>query len=509
MAIPIADRATGWTGTILTAPGGTRPPPGGLALQDLRHDQHNFARDIRMIGVRLKLEQVDRAGSVTATRSVFLPLSNPPFTVGPITVLTPAVPTMPGASTLSYLREADEALQFGSYFRDGSGNYVGYGVRCDYTLPASWFTANAANCEVSELVISQRFLFSRYGVSPPHEPGGVLQAARCHPMARFEYRANQAVDRTQTYYRIASIRFDYRLHLYIDASDTAPTATASTGSNQAGLFADEEVANPVTGLGAVVRIGAAASRTAFSAIEKPLVCEVSALGLWEGSPMIGPRSIYAPLGAMHCWDNIHWWGFRGTGAPLISAPGAFHAAHVHWRWGGAGSALRRTIPEIDTSGAPTVAQTHPWGHATRTLVDPDAWIQTIRVGVAKNDPSLDPTRSGVSLDSLSPEDWRTLFSSLRGTPERIEAGGDIVLWYSSEVHRSTTFPGRYTFAIFPQQVAAATTLFTGAAGTVFLHGIFFAHNPELGGFGVGTRDPQHYPRSAGTIRSSPTWVRQP
>jgi hypothetical protein len=194
---------------------------------------------------------------------------------------------------------------------------------------------------------------------------------------------------------------------------------------------------------------------------------------------------------------------------MISAPGAFHAAHVHWRWGGAGSAVRGTIPEIDTSGAPTVAQDHPWGHATRTLVDPDAWIQTIRVAVTKNDPSLDPSRSGVTLDSLSREDWPTLFSSLRATPASIESGEDLVLWYSTEVHRSTDFPGQYTFAIFPQRVAAATTLYTRPAGTVFIHGIFFAHNAELSGFGVGTRDPQYYARSAATIRSSPAWARQP
>ena len=509
MTIAIADRATGWTGTILTGTGGTAPPAGGLALQDLRHDQHNFARDVRMIGIRLKLEQVDPSGTVTTTRSVFLPLSNPPFTVGAITILTPAVPAAPATSTLTYLREADEALQFRSYFRDSTGNYIGYGVRCDYTLPASWFTTNAANCEVSGLLISQRFLFSRYGLSPRHEPGGVLQAARCHPMTRFEYTANPAVDKTQAYYRIASLRFDYRLHLYVDSSFTAPTATTPTAPQQAGLFADEDVANPVTGLGAVARITAAASRTAFSAVEKPLVCEVAATGLSEGCPLIGPRTIYAPTGATHCWDNTHWWGFRGTGAPMISAPGGFHAAHMHWRWGGAGSALRATIPEIDTSGAPTVAQDHPWGRAIRTLVDPDVWIQTIRVAVTKNDPALDPTRSGVTLDSLSREDWPTLFSSVRPTPDSIEAGGDLVLWYSTEVHRSTDFPGRYSFAIFPQRLAAATTLFTRTAGTVFVHGMFFAHNPEIGGFGVGTRDPQHYPRTAATIRSSPTWVRQP
>jgi hypothetical protein len=32
------------------------------------------------------------------------------------------------------------------------------------------------------------------------------------------------------------------------------------------------------------------------------------------------------------WDNIHWWGgYKKFHIP--SAPEAFHAAHLHWRWG--------------------------------------------------------------------------------------------------------------------------------------------------------------------------------
>jgi hypothetical protein len=512
MSIAIADAATSWTGTILTDATNTRPPAGGLVLQDLRHDQHNFARDIRAIGIRLKIQRITPPDTVSSTISLFLELSDPPFTVSTISTLTPQPVSLPimGGLTAQFLREAYEALQFRTYFQDASGNYVGYGVRADYTLPASWFSTNYPNCEMAGLTISQRFMFSRYGLSPPHEPGGVLQAARCHPMMRYEYTPNPSVDRSQVFYRIASIRFDYRLHLYVDGLlNIASTSASPQTANQAGLFADEEVANPITGLGALVHIGAAASRTAFAAVEKPLVYEVTGQGLQEGARVIGTRSIYPPTNPTVGWDNLHWWGFRGTGQPLISAPGAFHAAHLHWRWGGAGSLPRRTIPEIDTSGAPTVAQQHPWGNATRTLVDPDAWIQTLRVAVAKNDPSLDPTRSGVQLLNLSPENWPTLFTSLRSTPQDISGGDDIVMWYSTEVHRSTTFPGRWSFAIFPTQIAPAVTLYTQNSGTVFLHGIFFAHNPEITGFGVGTRDPQYFPRSESTIRSSPTWGRQP
>ena len=41
-------------------------------------------------------------------------------------------------------------------------------------------------------------------------------AARCHPMIRYAFTKNAAFDEKKPHTRVASIRFDYRLHMYMD-----------------------------------------------------------------------------------------------------------------------------------------------------------------------------------------------------------------------------------------------------------------------------------------------------
>jgi hypothetical protein len=503
MSVAFSDSATGWSGSYLTDTGGTRPPAGGLVLQEVRNAGSNFARDLRTIGIRIKVEEVAPGGAVSPVGSVFVPLSDPPFTVGSISVLTPATVTIPAvtpATGVRFLREAYEVPQFNTYFRDGV-NYVAYGLRVDYTLPASWFSGQWSNCETSGLEVSQRFLFSRYASDPRHEPSGNLMAARFHPIIRFSLTDNPSVDRTRAYQRIASVRFDYRLALQLDRhEDPAVNRTMPQLGQNAGLFKDEEVSAGPLPLFAPSQV--------FAALEKPLVLEVWAYGLWEGVPSVGPRGTYGATSAPRGWDNVHWWGAKGLGVPSISTPGAAHAAHVHWRWGGVGSSVRATYPEIDGSGVPSGVASRRWsGNATRVLVDPQAWIQTLRVAVTLNEPSLDPAGSGVTLESLAKDDWPTLFTGLRSTPRDIYAGADIVLWYSTEVHARTYFPAEYSMAIFPTLLQAGMTYTSGKSGSVFIHGIFFAHNAETGGLQAGSRDPIHRPRSLADIRAHPAWNR--
>jgi hypothetical protein len=503
VSFAFTDSATGWSGTCVTGTGLTSPPPGGLVLQDVRHDGHSFARDIRMIGIWLKVEEVTPAGAVARTfPPVFVPLSNPPFAIGPLNTLTPA-PFTPsaGGATIQYLREAAEVPQFDTYFRNGA-NYVAYGFSVDYTLPAPWFSGQWANCEVSQLWIAQRFLFSRYAHDPRHEPSGALDAARFHPVSKYAFTKNSAVNRSVNYQRIASIRFDYRLQLKLDRHyDLATNRTLPQLGQSTGLFRDNDS----------ISLSTSIARTVFAAIEKPLVLEVWAYGLWQGAPIVGPRT--GPTsGTERTWDNLHWWGAKATGDPIISAPGAFHAAHCHWRWGAAGSSLRPTYPEIDTGGVPAAVSGRPWGTgAMRVLVDPNVWIQTIRVAIAKNDASLDPN-AGAALTSLSRDAWETLFTpGLRATPDDIYAGAEIVYWYSTEVHSSTTFPPTSTpITIGPVTIprgSPAATYASKLEGSVFIHGFFFAHNAEQGGAAVGATTPEHWPRTVAALRASPTWYR--
>jgi hypothetical protein len=510
MSIAISDPVTSWSFNYQTDASGRAPQPGGLVLNDVQHEFHNFAKDMRLIGVRLTIQEIDPPNRIVSTRSIFLPLSNPPFTVSAIAILrpTPVIsPTVPGG-TFRYLQEADDALQFRTFFQDRSGNYLAFGIRADYNLPPAYFTTNFPNCTYQRLDISQRFLFSPRGNEPPHEPSGGLYAARCHPIVKFEFARNESVDLSRRFTRIESIRFDYRMHLFLDRHhDLRINQTLEHLGNQAGLFRDSESLRIGRGIRGGIRGGLpeiwrgipqaiigglpeAVTAALFAAIEKPLVLEVATMGLDKG------LSVFSAGGRSRIgWDNVHWWAVRGTGT-YISAPGAFHAAHIHWRWGAPASGG----PQFDTSGVPVPVQRSPLAGGIRgALVDPEAWIQTVRVAVTRNERALDPTQPNVRLENLSREDWLSLFTVLRPTPQDIFSGGDLVFWYSTEVHRSVTIPA--------YESTPGSTYTGGRKGSVFLHGIFFAHDPEGRGPQVGTTQASHWPKSIANIRSSPEWFR--
>jgi hypothetical protein len=498
MALSFSDATTGWSFECPAGSGG-EPPAGGLVVKNVRHQSNNFARDMRLVGLRLTVAEVDPSGAVASKSNVFVQLDSASFEFGAIQELkTTAVGAPPGAAGAgaTFLdrlkRAADTLVLLESYFKDPSGVYSGYGVRVDYTAKPSLLAA-WSNCEVSALTLSQIFLFSGYGLSPPHEPGGVLKAARCHPLTSYVMKENPAVDRTRRYQRIESIRFDYRLNLTIDAKPAEPGGPLPyPGANNAGLFRDNDSVSLTGGFaGTVFHLSRPLgySKGAFAAVEKPLVLEVVAPGVEKG------LSSYKEGGTEYtCWDNLHWWGFRGKGAAMISTPGAFHAAHMHWRWGSAGSALRKSIPEIDTTGRPKeLPKDLPGSAGGSLLVDPGIWIQSIRVAVVHNDPSLNPNEVGVTLDKLSKEDWKSLFTGLRSEPLEIAEGTDIVCWYSVEVPRELSTPSK--------------TMKNKLEGTVFLHGLFFAHEAEITGFGIGDTGPQHWSRSESTIKSGKQWFR--
>ena len=252
----------------------------------------------------------------------------------------------------------------------------------------------------------------------------------------------------------------------------------------------------------------AVTNVAFAAAEKQVILEVAAPGTAKGF-----SGFQEGDGVEHwCWDNIHWWGSRAN-EQMISAPGAFHAAHVHWRWGAAAIPTFSKIPVVEGTGRPSGL---PRGTGTTSgtlLVDPRIWIQSIRVAVTENDPLLDPDRPGVALEGLCKVDWKSLFTGLRAAPREIAAGADIVCWYSAEVHRDITLP-RQTFGVnpgrgpLPEPVPLPPLNFTNKLeGTVMLHGIFFAHEPETTTLETGTTHPEHWPRTAAEIRSRGLWVR--
>lgn len=520
MSIDVTDAATGWSFSIDTDYTDTKPES-SLILRNVAHDGHNFAKAIEALGVRVIVAEVEPPDTVVKLLSHFFFLHFSNFDVSAIKLLNPVdikMPRVGSTSVFKYLREADEALYLNTYFQDGK-NYVVTGARIDFAWPASFAAGKWTNADFDGLSISQIFLFSRYASSPAHEPGGTLTAARCHPMTTVAIAPNANVDKKKRYFKIDSVRFDYRLHLFLDRHhDVDTNATLAQIGNNAGLFCDaESIGGPVNLLGSVIASAVRRSTTtsvtglAFDAAEKPAVLEVITNGLVKGLSVFNDGSQ-----DRRCWDNVHWWGSRGKGKSMISAPGAFHAAHVHWRWGEAGLNVRSTIPEIDTTGVPSVVSRTPAAHGIRGgLVDPHAWLQTIRVAVAKNEKTLDPMEVDDPKD-LCPLDWQTLFTKLRTSPDDIENGEDIVFFYSTEIHSHLVLiqpvyaPNAMPTLVPNQQIGQTQIVcdWTSRAGTVFLHGIFFAHDAESSKFfKVGTTSAEHFPTSASSIRKARQWFR--
>jgi hypothetical protein len=521
MSRSFSDSVTGWSLECDTDASGAKPPPGGMVLRNVRHRSNNFARDIRLVAVRLKIAELEPSGGATlATKNLLVTLDPATFTFSDIQELTPSTAIAPavagaGGRFLDRLKAAaDQMLLLKSHFADSSGNYSGYGLRADYSSTAK-LLEGFGNCEIKGLTISQIFLFTSYGNSPPHEPSTALMAARCHPMTAYVMLPNSEVDHSKPFQRVESIRFDYRVHFTVDSVPaTGTTAAPTPKSNNAGLFRDNDSAAVgkalVTGVGGFIvggPVGAlasqpmATSQAAFAAVEKPLELEVTAPGLATG------LSKYSDSEGEHwCWDNVHWWGTRGSPV-MVSTPGAFHCAHMHWRWGGA--ALPSGLPTIDTSGRPkALSENTTIADAAKgtVLVDPRIWIQTINVAVTEDDPVIDPDRSGVTSAKLCTETWKSAFTGLRSGPRGIRSGTDIVCWYSAEVHGEYEAPTYQTGHVF-KTTHARVRYTSKPEGAVFLHGIFFAHEAEKSGLKVGSTAPLYWPKSDSTIKAEDKWVR--
>jgi hypothetical protein len=462
----------GWTFNVELDDATGAPPPGGLVFKQVRHDGHNFAKDIRFLGIYISVEQVDATGKVLSTQNKFVDLNSASFKASMVRTLKPKTVKRPVFSgTFNYLQEVDSALNFSDYFKDGTGNYVATGLAVLYQGPTLFKDLHLNNCEWTGLTIDQTYLFSRYANDPPHEPSGALMAARFHPLVSYKLVPDQTCDRSQPYYRMKSIRFDYRLNLYLDTMLQDKT-TNGLNKNQAGLFADTDIGS-LRAFGRKVTFRGT-SKISFYAVEKPAVREVATYGLIDGESKGKPPGSNDDI---VCWDNIHWWGANAPGQPMISTPGAFHAAHTHWRWG----ALLKSW--LGRAKATEWKRFQP-GDA---LLDPRIPLQTLQIALTKYRSTQDPDQA--KLQDLCKEQWDTLFHNKSNSPQpdSIKDGADLVLWYSAEVHPNV-------FQMPP-------------AGTVFLHGVFFAHESEQDGSTVGSRDPLYWPRDEDDIDKAKQWFR--
>ena len=195
----------------------------------------------------------------------------------------------------------------------------------------------------------------------------------------------------------------------------------------AGLFADAKTAFPpsVSGI--------------FDRVEKPIHYEILSEGLdW---------------GEQSYWDNIHQWP-AGEGLP--ATPGAAHAAHTHWRWGGAAS---RWLPIAAPGGGPAFSGIR--GPAT-PQIDPRIPFQRLRFAVAQFVPGKysDDPRAWASAANGSTRQFEQLFYLNREKPAELrpDRGSALVTWISLDAYRPLGLAGE------PWE------------GTFFPKGIFFTHD---------------------------------
>jgi hypothetical protein len=398
---PFTDPDTGW-GFEYEAVTGS-----GLVLRNVSHEHYRLARDVRVVAVWISETSPEDPANPTPPKK--LRLGSP--ALAPISA--PVIVRMPA-----------QPADFGFY-------RMLTGVSASYA---------ASLGPGSDLSVRQDYEFGPYGKDPPHEPGGVLNAARHLPLLTFRHN-------TMGGKLIRYIRIDYRLSHALDVFDPSPKVLPAgpPSLNQAGIFRDnEDLPFPVN----IRRIPPGPIiNDVFAAGEKPLQYEIVGKGLVHGVPLVG--SVKAT------WDNVHQW--PKTDGPLPTTPGAFHCCHLHWRFGAvagtppASAYARHFVPAAGArySGLRwTSAQGGP-------LIDHRLPDQSITFAITTDtDPSRAPDIDG------STHPFANRFA---GLPKPVSAGANLVQWFCIEVFRP---PDDNT------QVWE---------GTVFIHGLYFGHGAEPGG----------------------------
>jgi hypothetical protein len=494
---------------------------GGLVVGSVMHASYHLAKDIRVVRVWVNEDDPDpklRKNLRLGKRDFEVLTSDP-----------------------SYLKYApfNAPPPFHVYTKDGPKEPAG--VQAVYRTRAKLFgqpgDPDDKDPDDDYLTITQSFIFTKYGKDPAHEPGGVLPAARVFPLIKFSYGGK----------KVKSIRFDYRLHVSLDillGRDSALDPQLDTGLLKklkaggeeglkkivgqlsrmrpmlAGIFRDTDELPPGTD-----------TEDIFFAVEKPVLREVVGYGLKRGIPgekvserTETPRAHEASAAAIYeiapgdasTWDNIHMWSNRRLiGNEYVkkhpSTFGAFHAFHCHWRWphyaahpslsdhvmstlGGAfkklGIFTSNSFGEEQFKGLPMK------GHFEGPLLDPRIPTQTIQFAVTLSKPpaNTDPRDRWDADQCPSERVFEDLFikPDAPSLPRDISLGEDILTWLSFKVYND----------------GAAAKEGEKFQGTVFMHGLFFAHNAEMtwiqspfaGTIGQELQKPK-YPQ--------PTWRRSP
>ena len=413
-------------------------PHGGLILRNIHNSGFRMAYDVGVIGIYVFPGPSAKENGFHKPK--FLILGPPDFIQVDNETFTPLDPN-----------KAYDPLIVEKNRMDSIGfNMSTYNNDREKELKVTYKSTNKLFGKGSGyLYVVQKFIMTKYSDKPAHEPTGGLHAARLFPITQLIYNIPPNTNHEIEDY-VESFRVDYRLHINLDTyiiDKYAPKTVIHTRSekskktikNVAGLFKDESGMNPVYCAGGGV------ANIIFSSAEKPLVAEVVTEGI-------------NPYSRNFKWDNIHWWGYGKNGS-LGSTPGSFHAVHIHWRWA---KGMQSKSALSSEAGKPQFAGLGNQGE----LTDPNIKNQILRIAVVKNE--------GIPNDyhEQKSEVYKDFFINLRPnkTPIDIKGGDDLILYYSSEVKLKNSKKNSQK----------------GLNCSIFVHGLFFAHEVEPNSFTKGT-----------------------
>jgi hypothetical protein len=490
----------------------TKPwPKGGIILKNVKHDGYNLAKDIRI--TRIWLFGDDNGKEVAEDFKLIWKDSKRNTPDADFELLDFRL-----KSDTKNINIASPVINSDRVFAKYTP--VGF-IYAKYKLiqkKESFFFSKESD---APFFFEQKVLLTDYGRNPAHEPGAILDATRLFPLTSFN--TNNP--------KIKRVRVDYRLHnsldVFIKVEEQRPIIYNSPATsvfrkkpiqysmpwtldialfsilgrqatvdekqsltsrpNQVGVFRDDEHLPGPVALQEELR--GDLLDDLFYAGEKPMPWEICSLGLIDGKPgsnflqstsFEGEDSIsFKKL----TWDNIHWWGgfnWEGKGKQLPSTPGAFHAMHLHWRWGRV-SGFPSSFDFLQMDGTRLIKglgrgafgsdQFKGYQRINNStfdiggpLIDPKIPNQTLRFALTKLLSNPSDTPLPISWDAStfpSQQKFEELFST-KIKPRSISQGDNLVLFFSFEARNSNL-------------VETADRQF---GGTFFIHGLYFGHNLE-------------------------------
>jgi hypothetical protein len=515
-----------WEAEYLLENDGTLPD-NGIILQNIKHAHYNYAKDVRVIGFWIEFESYENHRSVD-TFPLFFPYRKAYFNFENASMEDKGAKFQ--MSKKRRIKKAETGILSNLFNSNDQGfdaravaeslgafNQYGFidGLRAQTELKNNFETWGFRNCQYSSVEITQTYLFSKYSNNPSHEPTGGLTAARFFPLITYNFIENPIFDKSVKHFRVKSIRADIRMHNKLDTFIQSDILDASASHNQllptndevlkilreqpnqAGVFRDRDSMYMLL-TGKFVDLfnpyddwGASATRQIFQDMEKPLVYELIAKGLYKSS--------YILKDGEWGWDNIHWWGgYKQYHIP--SAPGAFHAFHFHWRWSGTVYAAEMRLsysPIFDGTfiDKPFKTGLESWEGVApvAALVDPHIGYQSLEFAIVKNNKQLN-----LNKQITTTYNFKKMHTDVSSSPQRILDGDDIVLWLGIKVHQEIKLLTNNEM----QEVS-------GLNGTILIQGMFFAHELEVYHLlYTGTKGRREYGRSGDDPNTIPKiWER--